>query len=146
MERKVLVAYVTMWGSTGKLVNALKEALVKKGVIVNMFDLTASDIGDVAKELVDSPVLVVGAPTVLSGMHPVGAYAALLVKTLRAPTKHAVMLTSHGWSGGAVRQLQSFLEGTKIEVLGVVDVKGPPKEAEYAKVLELAEKIVEKLG
>lgn len=146
MEKKVLVAYVSMWGSTEKMVNALKEALVKKGIMVNMFDLTNSDIGDVAKELVDSPVLVVGAPTVLGGMHPVGAYAALLVKTLRAPTKYGAMLTSHGWSGGAVRQLQSFLEGSKMEILGVVDVKGPPKKAEFDKVLELADKIAEKLA
>ncbi|OGS41716.1 MAG: MBL fold hydrolase [Euryarchaeota archaeon RBG_16_62_10] len=146
MERKVLIAYVSMWGSTEKMILRMRELLVKKGVKANLFDLTAADIGEVAKELVDSPVLVFGAPTVLGGMHPVGAYAALLVKTLRAPTKYGVMLTSHGWSGGAVRQLQEFLAGTKIEVLGVVDVKGPPKQPEFDKVAELADKIVEKLG
>lgn len=146
MERKVLIAYVSMWGSTEKMVLALRDALVKKGVTVNVFDLTASDIGHVAKELVDSPVLVLGAPTVLGGMHPVGAYAALLVKALRAPTKYAALLTSHGWSGGAVKQLQSLMEGSKIEIIGVVDSKGPPKDAEYDKVLELADRIVEKLG
>ncbi|HEX9909216.1 MAG TPA: FprA family A-type flavoprotein [Thermoplasmata archaeon] len=145
MEKKVLIAYVSMWGSTEKMVLALREELIRRGISVNIFDLTNTDIGHVAKELVDSPVLVVGAPTVLNGMHPVAAYAALLVKTLRAPTKYGVMLTSHGWSGGAVKQLQSFLEGTKIEVLGVVDVKGPPKSAEFDKIRELADKIVEKL-
>jgi hypothetical protein len=38
------------------------------------------------------------------------------------------------------------LTGTKIEVLGAVDVKGPPKKAEFDKVTELADKIAEKLG
>jgi flavorubredoxin len=75
----------------------------------------------------------------------VAAYAAMLVKALRAPTKYAAVLSSYGWSGGAVKALQGILEGTKIEMLGVVEVKGPPKKAEFDKVLELADGIEEKL-
>ena len=145
MEKKVMIAYVTMWGSTEKLVKALNEELVKKGISVNVFDLTNTEIGHVAKELVDTPVVVVGGPTVLNGIHPVAAYATLLVKTLRSPTKYAALLTSHGWSGGAVKQVQWILEGMKVEILDVVDVKGPPKQAEFDKVAALADKIEEKL-
>jgi flavorubredoxin len=144
-QKKVMIAYVSMWGSTEKMVLALRDALVKRGVTVQVFDLPNTEIGHIAKELVDTPVVVVGAPTVLGGVHPVAAYATMLVKTLRAPTKYAAVLTSYGWSGGAVKALQGILEGTKIEVLGVVEVKGPPKKTEFDKVLELADKIDEKL-
>jgi hypothetical protein len=44
-----------------------------------------------------------------------------------------------------VKALQGILEGTRIEVLGVVEVKGPPKKTEFDKVVELADKIDEKL-
>jgi flavorubredoxin len=144
-QKKVMIAYVSMWGSTEKMVLALRNALVKRGVTVEVFDLPNTEIGHIAKELVDTPVVVVGAPTVLGGVHPVAAYATMLVKTLRAPTKYAAVLTSYGWSGGAVKALQGILEGTKIEVLGVVEVKGPPKKTEFDKVVELADKIDEKL-
>jgi len=144
-QKKVMIAYVSMWGSTEKMVLALRDALVKRGVTVEVFDLPNTEIGHIAKELVDTPVVVVGAPTVLGGVHPVAAYATMLVKTLRAPTKYAAVLTSYGWSGGAVKALQGILEGTKIEVLGVVEVKGPPKKTEFDKVVELADKIDEKL-
>jgi len=144
-QKKVMIAYVSMWGSTEKMVLALRDALVKRGVTVEVFDLPNTEIGHIAKELVDTPVVVVGAPTVLGGVHPVAAYATILVKTLRAPTKYAAVLTSYGWSGGAVKALQGILEGTKIEVLGVVEVKGPPKKTEFDKVVELADKIDEKL-
>ena len=144
-QKKVMIAYVSMWGSTEKMVLTLRDALVKRGVTVEVFDLPNTEIGHIAKELVDTPVVVVGAPTVLGGVHPVAAYATMLVKTLRAPTKYAAVLTSYGWSGGAVKALQSILEGTKIEVLGVVEVKGPPKKTEFDKVVELADKIDEKL-
>jgi flavorubredoxin len=144
-QKKVMIAYVSMWGSTEKMVLALRDALVKRGVTVQVFDLPNTEIGHIAKDLVDTPVVVVGAPTVLGGVHPVAAYATMLVKTLRAPTRYAAVLTSYGWSGGAVKALQGILEGTKIEVLGVVEVKGPPKKTEFDKVVELADKIDEKL-
>ena len=144
-QKKVMIAYVSMWGSTEKMVLDLRDALVKRGVTVQVFDLPNTEIGHIAKDLVDTPVVVVGAPTVLGGVHPVAAYATMLVKTLRAPTKYAAVLTSYGWSGGAVKALQGILEGTKIEVLGVVEVKGPPKKTEFDKVVELADMIDEKL-
>jgi flavorubredoxin len=144
-QRRVMIVYVSMWGSTEKMVLALRDALVKKDITVQLFDIPNTEIGHIAKELVDTPVVVVGAPTVLGGVHPVAAYATMLVKALRAPTRYAAVLTSYGWSGGAVKALQGILEGTKIEVLGVVEVKGPPKKAEFDKVTELADRIDEKL-
>ena len=145
-QRKVMIVYVSMWGSTEKMVLALRDALVKKGITVQLFDIPNTDIGHIAKELVDAPVVVVGAPAVLGGVHPVAAYATMLVKVLRAPTRYAAVLTSYGWSGGAVKALQGILEGTKIEVLGAVEAKGPPKKAEFDKVTELADTIGEKLN
>ena len=146
MKKKVLIPYVSMWGSTEKMVKTLKAALVDKGIEVQVFDLTVSDVGHVAKQLVDTPIVVIGAPTVLGGAHPVATYAALLTKTLRAPTRYAAILTSHGWSGGAVKQLSEMLSGTKIEVLDVIDSKGPAGEEEISRILKLADTIEEKLG
>jgi len=145
MKRKVLIAYVSMWGSSKKMADVLHEALVKKGIEVQIYDLTATDVGLVAKELVDTPVLVIAAPTVLAGVHPVAAYAALLVKALRAPTKYAAVLTSHLWSGGAVKQLSEILGTTKIEIIGVVDAKGAPRKEDLDAVLVLADTIEKKL-
>lgn len=146
MEKKVAIVYVTMWGSSEKMAKAMHEELVKRGVTVNIFDIPVTDIGHIAKELVDTPVLVLAAPTVLNGVHPAAAYATLLVKTLRAPTKYGVVLSSFGWGGGAVKQVSSLLEGTKLEVLGVVEVKGPPKQPEFDKIKDLADKIAEKIA
>jgi len=145
MEKKVMIAYVSMWGSTEKMVKALTEQLIKRNIVVNVFDLPVTDIGHVAKELVDTPVVVVGGPTVLNLIHPSAAYATLLVKQLRAPTKYVALLTSHGWSGGAVKFVSSLIEGMKAEILDAIDVKGPPTQAEFDRITQLADKIAEKL-
>jgi flavorubredoxin len=146
MAKKVAIVYISMWGSTEKMVHTLWEALVKKGVDVEVFDIPNTDIGHIAKELVDTPVVVVGAPTVLGGVHPVAAYATMLVKQLRAPTKYAAVLSSYGWSGGAVKAISELIAGTKIEVLDAIDVKGPPKKEDLDRVLALADKIEAKLA
>jgi flavorubredoxin len=146
MEKKAMIVYVSMWGSSEKMAFTMRDALIERGIPVNIFDIPATEIGHIAKELVDTPVVIIAAPTVLGGVHPAAAYATLLVKTLRSPTKYAVVLTSQGWSGGAVKQIQELVSGMKLEILGVVDVKGPPKQAEFDKIKEIAGKIAEKLG
>ena len=53
----------------------------------------------------------------------------------------AAVLSSYGWSGDPVSALQGILQEMKIEMLGVVEVKGPSKKAECDKLLKLADGI-----
>lgn len=69
-----------------------------------------------------------GAPAVLGGARPLAVYAAHLVKALRPPTKFAVLLSSYGCSGGAIKQIQEILDQFKIEVISALEVNGPLTE------------------
>ena len=145
-EKKVVIAYVSMWGSTDAMVKAMAETLVAEGVEVAPFNLVTADIGDLARELVDARAIVLGAPTVLGGMHPLGVYAAYLVKALRPPLKLGVIVSSYGWGGGALKQVGEILGPTGIEVVGVVDINGPPTEADFAKVAEVGKALAAKIN
>ncbi|MGQ9543847.1 MAG: hypothetical protein ACUVTM_07180 [Candidatus Bathyarchaeia archaeon] len=83
----------------------MAETLASEGIIT-LYNLTSADIGDVAKDLVDSRTIILGAPTVLGGMHPLGLYANYLVKALRPPTKFGVILSSYGWGKCAIKHIQ----------------------------------------
>ena len=144
-EEKVLIVYVTMWKSTEKMINAITETLLSNNVKVSKFDLTNADIGEIAKELVDSRAIVLGVPTVLGGMHPLGIYASYLVKALRPPLKYAVVLSSFGWGGGAIRQVSEILGPSGLEIVGTIDINGPPKDADYQKIFELGNQLIEKI-
>ncbi len=137
-EPKVTVAYVSMWGATERLVLALVHALLEQGVSVRVFPLPQTDLGELAKELVDSRAVVLGGPTVLGGLHPAAAYAALLVRALKPPAERAALLTSYGWGGGAARQAEEILQGTKLELAGVLEVHGAPRAEHYTQAAELA--------
>lgn len=102
MKQKAVIIYVTMWNSTEKMIKPIEDTLMSEGIEVAKYHLPVSDIGELAKDLVDSKAIILGTPTVLAGAHPLGMYAAYLAKVLRPPAKFAVVLSSYGWGGGAI--------------------------------------------
>ncbi len=143
---KAIIVYVTMWNSTEKMIQPLAETLMAEGVEVALYNLTVSDIGDVAKDLVDSRAIVLGAPTVLGGVHPLAVYATYLVKALRPPLKFGVVLSSYGWGGGAIKHVQEILGPTKMEVVGAIEINGPPSQSDIQKIMELGKNLAEKIN
>ena len=142
---KVTICYVTMWQATRALVDKMVEVLLAEGIDTKVYNLVASDLANIAGDLVDSRAIVLGAPTVLGGLHPQGLYAASLVKVLRPPAKYAAVLSSYGWGGGAVKQALEILAPTKIEAVGAVDVHGYPTAQDLKKVEELAQLLAAKV-
>jgi len=142
---KVVVVYVTMWQSTEAMIKAMVESLLAEGLEVSLHNLVYADLGDVARDLVDSRGIVLGTPTVLGGMHPLAIYAAHVVKALRPPLKYGVVLSSYGWGGGAVKQAAEILEPTKIEVVGAVEINGPPTDEAYEEIAELGRQLAGKI-
>ncbi|HUL61473.1 MAG TPA: FprA family A-type flavoprotein [Methanocella sp.] len=144
-REKAVVAFVSMWGSTDRMAKAMAEALQSHGIETVLFNLQVADVGDIARELVDARALVLGSPTVLGGLHPLASYAASLVRVLRPPLKFGAFIGSYGWGGGALRQTQEALAPAKVEVVGAVDVRGPPDEEVLGKVVELARQLALKI-
>ena len=144
-RQKALIVYVSMWGSTEKMVQVFAETLMKNGVELALYDLTVADLGEIARDLVDSKAIILGSPTVLGGMHPLALYVAYLVRALRPSAKYGAVLSSYGWGGGAVKQAQEILGPLKIEIVGAVDVRGPPSEEDIKQIIELGEKLSSKI-
>lgn len=144
-ENKALIVYVSMWGSTREMVRTIAETLLKEGVDVRMYDLAVSDIGDVARELVDSRAIILGTPTVLAGMHPLALYGTYLVKVLKPPARYGVVLGSFGWGGGALRQAGDILTPSNMEVVGTLQVKGRAKDEDLKKIEEIGRQLAQKM-
>jgi len=142
---KVVVAYVSMWGSTENMAKFMAESLIREGVEVVLYNLLVSDVGELVKDLVDSRAIVLGAPTALGGAHPLAVYIAYLVKSLRPPLKYAALLSSYGWGGVAVKHLMEILGQLKIEVVGSVEVNGPPRDVEFNQISKLSKALAEKV-
>ncbi len=139
----VVIPYVSMHGSTKRMVEYFVGALMDRGVKVQQFDLVVADLGEMGSALVDAATVVVGTPTVLVGAHPLALYAAHLVNALRPKAKYVSVIGSHGWASKAVEQVSGILSNLNAEMLEPVIIKGFPKEADFAALDRLADQIAE---
>jgi len=142
VKNEVVLPYVSMHGSTAKMVSYLVDALIERGITVKQFELSTVDIGKLAIALVDAATIVIGSPTVLIGPHPCAAYAAFLANALRPKTKFASVIGSFGWGGKMVEQLTSLLPNLKVEILEPVITKGFPKDNDFTAMDKLADEIL----
>ena len=140
----VVLPYISMHHSTEMLVQRAISALTERGVKVQVFDLTVTDIGELAMALVDAGTILVGTPIMLGGPHPLVGYALNLAELLKPKAKFAAFLVSYGWGAGAVERLPRLIEGLKVEALPGVVARGMPRRTELEAVDKLADLIAQK--
>jgi flavorubredoxin len=144
-KQKATIVYATMWNSTEKMIQPITETLASEGIEIALYNLASADIGEIAKDLVDSRAIVLGTPTVLGGAHPLAVYASYLVKALRPPLKFGVVLSSYGWSGGAIKHIQEILGSSRLEVVGALEINGPPTEDDIKQIVDIGKKLAKKI-
>lgn len=144
LKNEVVLAYISMHGSTQQMVDHLVGALAERDVKVYVFDLTVTDIGKLAMAMVDAATLVVATPTVQIGPHPAVAYAAQLANALRPKFKYAAVIGSYGWATKAVDHIAAAIPNLKVDILGTVMCKGLPRADDFTALDALADQIKEK--
>ena len=144
VENEVIIPYVSMHGSVEEMVYILSEELMKKGITVKLFNLSRTDIGELAMALVDAATIVIGSPTVLTGAHPQVVSAVYLANALRPKLRYASVIGSYGWGGKMLENISAMIGNLKVEVLSPVIIKGYPKEEDYNSLIRLAGEITEK--
>ena len=148
VKGEVIIPYVSMYKSTGIMVHYLADKLMEKGVKVTPFNLTETDLGELAVSLVDATTIVFGASMVLAGPHPAAVYAATIINALRPKAKFVSTIGSFGWAvqqGEKMdEQIMALMPTVKAEKLSPVLIKGRPSEAAFSKLDSLAQEIFNK--
>jgi flavorubredoxin len=137
-KNEVVLPYVSMHGSTERMVDHLVSALAERGVKVHQFDLAVTDIGKLAIALVDAGTIIIGTPTVHVSPHPLVVYAAHLANVLRPKASFASVVGSYGWSTRVVEQIAELIPNLKVELLDPILCEGYPREEDLAALDELA--------
>ncbi len=144
VKNEVIVPFVSMHGSTRRMVDYFVDALIARGITVKPFNLTETDIGELAIALVDAATLVIASPTVLLGPHPAIVYAAYLTNLLRPKLKFVSLIGSYGWGSRMVAHLKAMLTNIKAEIINPVVIKGYPSPDNFASLDSLADEILSK--
>lgn len=140
----VVIPYTSMHGSTQRMVDYLVDSLIERGVTVKPLNLTYTDMGEMALDLVDATTMVIASPTVLTGPHPSVVYATYLANALRPKLKFVSVMGSYGWGGRMLDQITGMIGNLKVEMITPLIIKGFPKEEDYKKIDAMADDITQK--
>lgn len=144
-ERKALVVYDTMWGSTEKMAQAISRGLEQEGITVKLYRLSISDKSDIVKELLDTRALFLGSPTLNNGPFPKVAEFLTYIKGLRPQHRIAALFGSYGWGGGAVKILAAELQAAGMEIVDQIQTKFIPDTNSLMSCEELGKKVAQKI-
>jgi flavorubredoxin len=143
---KAVVVYDTMWKSTEIMAKVIGEGIASGGTTVKIMPLEVTHRSDVATEIMGAGAFVIGSPTLNSTIFPTVADVLYYLKGLRPVNLFGAVFGSFGWAGQSVKELKSFLEDMKIEVLEEIKVNYVPGEEELEKCYEMGKRISDRLS
>jgi len=145
LRQKAVIVYVSMWNSTDALEKTIAKHISGEGVETVQHNLITADISHVMRDLVDASAIVIGAPTVLNGPHPLALTMTEIIRAIRPRTKLVALFGSYGWGGGAVKTMTERLQQSGFEVFETLQVRGPPKKEDLEKAAKLGRLVAERV-
>jgi len=115
-NRKILVVYDTMWKSTESMAKAILKGLIEEGAEVRLLHLRTNHRSDIIEEMLEAKGILLGSPTLNNGMFPTMGDFLTYMRGLRPKGKVFGLFGSHGWGGGAIKEMRKNLEESKFEV------------------------------
>ena len=113
---KILVVYDTMWGSTEAIAKAILKGLVDEGVEARLLHLRSNHRSDIIEEMLEAKAILLGSPTLNNGMFPTMGDFLTYMRGLRPKGKVFGLFGSHGWGGGAIKEMRKALDQEKFEI------------------------------
>jgi flavorubredoxin len=113
---KILVVYDTMWGSTEAIAKAILKGLIEEGAEARLLHLRSNHRSDIIEEMLEAKAILLGSPTLNNGMFPTMGDFLTYMKGLRPKGKVFGLFGSHGWGGGAIKEMRKVLEQEKFEI------------------------------
>ena len=115
-SNKILVIYDTMWGSTEAIAKSILKGLVEEGAEAKLLHLRSNHRSDIVEEMLEAKGILLGSPTLNNGMFPTMGDCLTYVKGLRPKGKLFGLFGSHGWGGGAIKEMRKVLVEEKFEI------------------------------
>jgi flavorubredoxin len=116
MKNKILVIYDTMWGSTEGMAKAILKGLIEEGMEAKLLYLRSNHRSDIIEEMLGAKGILLGSPTLNNGMFPTMGDFLTYMRGLKPKGKIFGLFGSHGWGGGAIKEMRRNLEQEKFEI------------------------------
>lgn len=146
-EKRILVVYDTMWGSTEKMARAIVDGISSTNVEAKVYRIPSSDRGDIIGDLLEAKGILVGSSTINNGILPTLAPLLEDLKGLKPRGKIAAAFGSYGWAGGSIKVIEESLRQAGMEIASPsMSVNWVPNKEEIQKCYEFGKSFAAKIA
>ncbi len=140
VKPKITVCYVSSYGYTKKIAEALIEGMRKCDVEVVSFDLQNDDVEEAKKSVASSQGIALGSPTILSdALQPIYEVTTALNPIINKGMK-AISFGSYAWSGEAADNLMSIFKFLRFQIpFEPIKIKLNPSEYDIEQIVKKGE-------
>lgn len=117
-QKKAVIVYDTMWGSTQKMAEYVAEGLRQEGIEVKQMSMHACHRSEVAYELLHAGGLIIGTPVINSEIFPAMADVLCYLKGLKKKNLVGGVFGSYGWNPAPINNLAETLKAMNISQAG----------------------------
>ena len=126
----LIIAYETMWGGTESVARSVLTGAASAGIPVKLFRLNSSDNSHIVAELLEAGGVLFGSPTLNYGMMPAMGGLLTYLKGLKPGKKLAAAFGTYGWSGGAQKDMEEFINKAGFDLQPGFNCKWKPQNGE----------------
>jgi len=146
-ENYVFIPYVSAYNNTGLLAEKIAEGIKSMGDFeVDIADIETMPVGEMDEKVAKSNAIIVGSPTINQNILLPVYKLFSVISPIRDKGKIGGSFGSFGWSGEAVKMINSNLSNLKLNLQGEgVFVKFSPHDNEFKASFEYGKQIGEKL-
>lgn len=143
-EKGVVIAYGSMYGNTGMMVESIARRLHEKGVDnVQIYNLTSVEPSRVLADIWRYNGLMLASPTYNANIFPPveALIKALEVRELK--NRKVALLGSYAWAPASLRLMQSRVETMDLDIVGTASMQMSPDEQSIKQAMEMADALAE---
>ncbi len=115
-EKKAVIVYDTMWGTTKMLAQTIADEYAKQGIQYKIMNLANTHISEVMSEALEARYIAIGSPTINRGVMPTVAAMLTYMKGLAPLKRVGCAFGSYGWSGESVAVIEDMMKSLKWEI------------------------------
>ncbi len=122
-EKKAVIIYDTMWGTTRKMAHMIRDEYVENGFSVDVLSLSDTHYSEAISAMLEASHVIVGSSTLNNCMMPTVAAFLEYMRGLKPKNRIGMAFGSYGWSGESIRDVEATLVKCGFEILPARKVK-----------------------
>ncbi|MBN2552777.1 MAG: FprA family A-type flavoprotein [Spirochaetales bacterium] len=144
-EPGITLVYGSMYGNTERVMDVVAQGIASAGVPLQIFDAARTHVSYILPALWVNRGVVIGAPTYEGALFPPVTDVLHHAAVKRILNKKTAMFGSHGWSGGALRNIKQIIEPIKWTLEDSFEFTGSPTGEDLKTAREFGRSFAEKI-